>query len=486
MTDKKIDVFENYPVYKSLISLAMPTILGMLVNVFYNMVDTFFVGQTGDPNQVAAVSLTMPIYLLLMAFGNIFGIGGASYISRNLGMKQFDKVKKISSFGFYASIIVGFISMAVFLIFMPFILKISGASENTYQFSKDYLMIVAFGAPFVVNQMAMGQIVRSEGAAKESMIGMMIGTIVNIILDPIMILSMNMGVAGAALATIIGNACSTVYYIWHILRKKSLLSVSIKDFSMQSDILKNVLSIGIPVSINNILMSASNILINNYAAGYSDSLVAGLGVAQRLFTLVILIFIGLGQGIQPFIGYNFAAKNYKRMNAAIKLSCLISVITGTLLLILSLIFAKQSVRLFIDNREVIDYGVTILIACYSVAPIIGFQFIFMSTFQALGKALPSLVLSLSRQGIAFIPALIIGTKLFGINGIIWSQPIADVVSIILATIMYIYIYRKMKKQALEEEADNTSSKNNNEESKLQDNKNDSISVKKEPAYNEIN
>lgn len=485
MTDKKIDIFENYPVYKSVFALAMPTILGMLVNVFYNMVDTFFVGQTGDPNQVAAVSLTMPIYLLLMAFGNIFGIGGASYISRNLGAKQFDKVKKISSFGFYASIIVGFISMAIFLIFMPFILRISGASENTYQFSKDYLVIVAFGAPFVVNQMAMGQIVRSEGAAKEAMIGMMIGTVVNIILDPIMILSMNMGVAGAALATIIGNACSSVYYVWHILRKKSLLSVSFKDFSMQSDILKNVFAIGIPVSINNILMSASNILINNYAAGFGDNLVAGLGVAQRLFTLVILVFVGLGQGIQPFIGYNFAAKNYKRMNASIKLSCLISVITGTVLLIFSFIFSSQLVKLFINDVEVIDYGVKILIASYSMAPIIGFQFIFMSTFQALGRALPSLVLSLSRQGIAFIPAIIIGTKLFGINGIIWSQPIADAVSVIIAASMYIYIYKKMKNQAIKKEENNSSKKDieNIENNNLQDN---NISVKKEPAYNEIN
>ena len=455
MTDQKIELFENYPVSKALITLALPTILGMLVNVFYNMVDTFFVGQTGDSNQVAAVSLCMPIYLLLMAFGNIFGIGGGSYISRKLGIKDYDSVKKISSFSFYASIIVGFVSMAIYIIFMKDILKISGASPNTYQFSKDYLMIVAFGAPFVVNQMAMGQIVRAEGSSKEAMIGMMIGTVVNIVLDPIMILYMNMGVAGAALATIIGNACSTFYYIYHIVRKKSFLSIHFKDFSMNKDILANVFSIGIPVSINNILMSASNVLINNFAAAYSDNVVAGLGVAQRIFTLVILVFIGLSQGLQPFVGYNFAAKNYKRMNSAIKLSCVISVIIGFLLLGLSLIFGRWSVSVFINNEEVIDYGVKFLVASYAIAPIIGFQFVFMSTFQALGKSIPSLVLSLSRQGIAFVPTILIGTKLFGINGIIWSQPIADIVSVALATVMYIYIYRKMKKKAMEEENNNT-------------------------------
>ncbi|ASJ21646.1 MATE family efflux transporter [Brachyspira hampsonii] len=455
MTDKKIELFENYPVHKALMTLALPTILGMLVNVFYNMVDTFFVGKTGDPNQVAAVSLCMPIYLLLMAFGNIFGIGGGSYISRKLGAKDYESVKKISSFAFYASIIVGFISMAVYLIFMKDILKISGASPNTYQFSKNYLIIVAFGAPFVVNQMAMGQIVRAEGSSKEAMIGMMIGTVVNIVLDPIMILYMNMGVAGAALATIIGNACSTVYYIYHILRKKSFLSIHVKDFSLHQDILINVFSIGIPVSINNILMSASNILINNLAAGYSDNVVAGLGVAQRIFTLVILVFIGLSQGLQPFVGYNFASKNYKRMNSAIKISCVVSVVIGCLLLGLSLIFGRWSVGVFINNEEVIDYGVKFLVASYAIAPIIGFQFVFMSTFQALGKSIPSLVLSLSRQGIAFIPTILIGTKLFGINGIIWSQPIADIVSVALATVMYIYIYKKMKRKALEEENNNS-------------------------------
>ena len=458
MIDKKIELFENYPVHKALLTLALPTILGMLVNVFYNMVDTFFVGQTEDPNQVASVSLCMPIYLLLMAFGNIFGIGGGSYISRKLGAKDYDSVKKISAFAFYASIIIGFISMAVYLIFMKDILKISGASQNTYQFSKDYLVIVALGAPFVVNQMAMGQIIRSEGSSKEAVIGMMIGTVVNIVLDPIMILYMNMGVAGAALATIIGNACSTAYYIYHILRKKSFLSIHFKDFSMPKDILINVFSIGIPVSINNILMSASNVLINNLAAGYNDNVVAGLGVAQRIFTLVILVLIGLSQGLQPFIGYNFAAKNYKRMSDSIKMSCVVSVVIGSILLGLSLIFGRWSVGVFINNEEVIDYGVKFLVASYTVAPIIGFQFVFMSTFQALGKSIPSLILSLSRQGIAFVPAILIGTKLFGINGIIWSQPIADIVSVALATVMYIYIYKKIKRRALEEE------KNNNENS----------------------
>ena len=444
--DKKIDIFENYPVYKALITLALPTILGMLVNVFYNMVDTFFVGQTNDPNQVAAVSLTMPIYLVLMSFGSIYGIGGASYISRSLGARNYDKAKQVSSFAFFASVITGFVCMIVFLLFLNNILKLSGASQNTYKFAKDYLLIVAFGAVFVVCQMSLGQIVRSEGSSKEAMIGMMLGTIINIILDPIMILYMNMGVAGAALATIIGNASSTLYYIWHIAKKSSFLSIRLKDFSLSKDILNNVFSIGFPVFMNNVLISIANILINNFASRYNDNVVAGLGVSQRIFMLVLLVFIGLGQGVQPFIGYNFASKNYKRMNASIKLSCLFSFVSGIIFLIFAFIFSKELIAIFIKNDEVIEYGSKFLIAAYSAAPIIGFQFIFISTFQALGKALPSLILSVCRQGIAFVPAIYFGTKFFGINGIIWSQPIADVVSILLSGGMYIYIYITTKKK----------------------------------------
>ena len=444
--DKKIDIFENYPVYKALITLALPTILGMLVNVFYNMVDTFFVGQTNDPNQVAAVSLTMPIYLVLMSFGSIYGIGGASYISRSLGARNYDKAKQVSSFAFFASVITGFVCMIVFLLFLNNILKLSGASQNTYKFAKDYLLIVAFGAVFVVCQMSLGQIVRSEGSSKEAMIGMMLGTIINIILDPIMILYMNMGVAGAALATIIGNASSTLYYIWHIAKKSSFLSIRLKDFSLSKDILNNVFSIGFPVFMNNVLISIANILINNFASRYNDNVVAGLGVSQRIFMLVLLVFIGLGQGVQPFIGYNFASKNYKRMNTSIKLSCLFSFVSGIIFLIFAFIFSKELIAIFIKNDEVIEYGSKFLIAAYSVAPIIGFQFIFISTFQALGKALPSLILSVCRQGIAFVPAIYFGTKFFGINGIIWSQPIADVVSILLSGGMYIYIYITTKKK----------------------------------------
>lgn len=441
---KKIEIFENYPIHKALITLAIPTILGMLVNVFYNMVDTFFVGKTGDPNQVTAVSLTMPIYLILMSFGSLYGIGGASYISRSLGNKDYDRVSKISSFVFYSSIVTGILAgFLVFTLIDPILLKI-GTDNDTYQFSKDYLLIVSLGAIFVIAQMSMGQVVRSEGAAKEAMIGMVLGTIVNIILDPIMILYMKMGVAGAALATIIGNACSTLYYIWYIIYKSSFLSVKLKNFSINFKIITSVLAVGFPVALNNALINIANVYINKYASLYGNNVVAALGISMRIFMLVILVFIGLSQGVQPFIGYNYAAKNYRRMKGAIKLACLFSFSMGVIFVAFSLIFSKSLISIFIKNEEIIDYGSKFLIAAYSIAPILGFEFIIMSTFQALGKMWPSLILSVCRQGIAFVPAVKIGTALFGIYGIMWAQPIADICSVIVAFVMYLYFFKDIK------------------------------------------
>ncbi|HOS29299.1 MAG TPA: MATE family efflux transporter [Treponemataceae bacterium] len=443
--EKRIALFETIPVPKAVLTLALPTVMGMMVSVVYNMVDTFFVGQTGDPNQVAAVSLTMPLFLLLMAIGNIFGIGGGAHISRLLGQRKYDEVKKVSSTCLYTASAFGFAAMLFFLIFMPGILKIAGTSGQTYGFAKDYLFYIALGAPLVVLSVALGQIVRSEGAAKESMRGMMAGTIVNIILDPIMILWLKMGVSGAAIATIIGNAVSVLFYLLHMLKSHSLLSLSPKHIEIQSRILAPVFAIGIPVSIGNILMSISNVVLNNFVASYGDTVVAGMGISGRLFTIAIMLFIGIGQGIQPLIGYNFASKNYARMNKTIVFSSAVCVICGIILLTLTMLFREQVVALFIDNDEVVKYGAMIIRAQMLSSPVLGLMFIFLNTFQALGKALPSLILTISRQGFVFIPVLFISNSLFGLQGIIYAQPSADIFSTVLAAVMYLIIFRSIKK-----------------------------------------
>lgn len=442
----KNDVFVKYSVPRAVATLAIPTMLSMLITIFYNMADTLFVGKTGDPNQVAAVSLATPVFLIIMAVGNIFGIGGSAFISRSLGEGKEEKVKQISSFCFYGCIGAGIIMMVLFLVGMPVILQLVGAKAETIDFTRDYLTYIAYGAVFVVIANAFGNVVRGEGAAKASMIGMMLGTVVNIILDPIMILAMNMGVAGAAIATIIGNICSTVFYIYYLTRKTQILSISPKHFKAGAGIMGGVFAIGIPACLNNVLMSTSNIILNNFLIEYGNNAVAGMGVAMKANIMVVLLQLGLGMGIQPLVGYAYGAGDHKKLVKITKFAIMCQIIIGTLLTVIYLLFTQQIVETFIDNQEVVDFGVNMLRALMISGPFIGIMFVFSFSFQAMGKAVPALVLSISRQGLVFLPVLIISSKLFGLDGLVFSQPIADIFSLFISLAMFVVISKNMRKR----------------------------------------
>ena len=265
------DLFEKTSVPKAVALMAIPTIVTMLVVVIYNMADTFFIGQTGDAMQVAAVSLATPVFMVFMALGNLFGIGGSSAISRALGEKNEQRARHISAFCCYGSLGVGILMTLIFILFMDGILKMIGASPATIDYARQYLTFVAIGAPFVMFGTAYGNIVRGEGAAKESMIGNLIGTITNIILDPIMILWLGWGVSGAAVATVLGNVAACIFYLYYLLHKKeTVLSIKPSDFQWKNRIASGVFSIGIPASLNNILMSCANILLNKVLISYGD------------------------------------------------------------------------------------------------------------------------------------------------------------------------------------------------------------------------
>lgn len=437
------DIFEKYPVPKAVFTMATPTMLGMLVTIFYNMADTFFIGKTNDPNQVSAVSLATPVFMLLMALGNIFGVGGSSFISRALGQGNNEKVKKISSFCFYGCVVSGLVIGVCFGFAIDTILQLIGASENTYNLAKDYLRTLFVGAIFIVTSFALGNLVRGEGNAKVSMVGMMIGTIVNIVLDPIMILSLNMGVAGAGIATVIGNVCSVIFYMVYFLKGNTKLSISPKDFKIQG-IIGGVLLIGIPASFNNLLMSVSNIILNIYLKDYGDYAIAGMGVAMKANMLVVLLQLGLASGTQPLVGYNFGAENYTRMKKIMNFSMCVNVIIGVVLTIIYLIFTDNIVMMFIKDVQVVEYGSKMLRALMLSGALIGIMFIFSFSFQAMGKAIPSLILSISRQGLVFLPVLVIFSKLLGLDGIIYAQPIADLCSLIISLIMFVAISKDFK------------------------------------------
>lgn len=438
------DLFEKAPVPKAVATMAVPTMISMLVVVIYNMADTFFIGQTKDPLQVAAVSLATPVFMIFMALGHLFGIGGSSAISRALGERRKDRAWHISSFCCYGLLGLGVMVAVISVLGMEQILHLIGASENTIGFARQYLTIISIGAPTIMFSTAFANILRGEGASRESMIGNLLGTIVNIILDPVMILGLGWGVSGAALATIIGNIAACFFYISYYLRGKSMLSIHVKDFKMGDGIAASVAAIGIPASLNNILMSFANIILNQALVGYGDTPVAAMGVALKSNMLVVLLQIGLCVGIQPLIGYNYGSGNKKRLMQVFRFTGVVSVIMGMLLTLFMIIARKTMIQVFINDAEVVSYGIRMVVALQLSAPFIGILFLCINTIQGMGKALPSLILTVCRQGLIFIPLIFILNAMLGLDGVIYAQPAADYLSILVGIMICVHLFRSME------------------------------------------
>lgn len=458
--EKREQIFSSYPIPKAVAALAVPSILSSIVNVIYNMADTYFVSLMKDTNATAAVSITMPVFLFFVAFGNIFGVGGSAYISRSMGEGKKEKVKKISSFSIFSSILAGVILLALILVFIkPLINALGATNDAVYNYGYDYLKYIAIGGPMIVTSITASNLVRGEGGAKESMIGMMIGTVTNIILDPIMILALDMGVGGAAIATVIGNVASVVYYAVYLMRGNSILSCNPARFSVKEGIARNVIPIGVPAAINNILMSVSNIILNNFMEDYGSEAIAALGIAMKVNMLIVFVQMGTGIGVQPLIGYSYGAKNLERLKKTMRFTMLCTFITGTVLTILYFIFTADIINIFNGegNQLVTDYGVKILRGLNLAGPFIGIMFTYNFAFQGMGKSIPSLVLSLGRQGLIFLPLLILMSKFVGFDGIVYAQSTADLVCILLAIIMFSAIKSKMKKDPVyySQKANNT-------------------------------
>ena len=461
MAKDNTKIFSEYKIPKAVATLALPAMLGMLINIVYNLADTFFVGQTGDANQVSAVSVAMPLFLFFLALGNLFGVGGCAFISRSLGEGNRDKIKAISSFCIYTGIGVSLILAAIFLIVRKPMLYLAGASDNSIGFASDYLFWISLGAPFIVTSINVCNLIRGEGAARDSMTGMVIGQITNIILDPIFILhtgdrlfgfslpfGLGMGVSGAAIATVLGNIVSVLYFLIYFLRGKSILSITPERYTLKDGIPKGVVSVGAPAALTNLLMSMSTVVINMFLSNYGDTAVAAMGVAMKANMLVVMLQLGLAQGIQPLIGYCYGAKNYTRMNKSIRFGIICNIIIGTTLTAFYMFARRWVIGAFIDNREVVEYGVKMLTALMSSGAVLGILFIINFSFQGMGKGMQSLLLAVGRQGFVYLPALFIMDKLIGLEGIIWAQPAADFICIIASIIMYNIVLKNLKKQAI--------------------------------------
>ena len=451
MRDSKATIlFEKASVSQAVLKSALPAMAAMLMTLIYNLADTFFVGQTHDAYQVAAVSLAMPVFLLFMAVGTVFGMGGTSVISRALGQGQTDYAKKVCAFCMWGCVIIGIGMAALFMVFMDSILALVGASEGTWEYAKSYLMIVSISGPFLLISSAFSNIVRAEGKSAEAMMGQLLGNLLNVILDPIMILALGWNIIGAAIATVIGNIVGAGYYILYFVRGKSDLSVRIKELSLPGKVCAPVCSIGIPAALGSVLMSISQIIINSQLAQYGDMAVAGMGVAMKVVTITGMVCIGLGQGVQPLLGYCVGAKLWERFKKAFRFAMLFALALGAALTAICYLFTNQIVSAFLSDPDAYSYAVEFSRILLTTSSLFGVFYVLVNTLQAMGAATPALIINLSRQGIIFIPALFILQTAVGINGLIWAQPVADALSIGLAAILYVRVSRKMMFPAAQE------------------------------------
>lgn len=446
--EKSLDVFNNMSVPQAVIQNAIPAMIAMLMVLIYNLADTFFIGQTHNAWQIAAVSLATPVFLMFMSVGTVFGIGGTSVISRAMGEGKTDYAKKVCSFCMWACVAVGIVMSALFLLFMDSILSIVGASEDTWEYAKSYLTIVSCSGVFVLITNCYSNILRAEGQATKAMIGQIIGNLLNIVLDPIMILGFGWNITGAAIATVIGNTAAAGYYIAYFLRGKSSLSIHIRDFSVKEKICQNVLVIGIPASLASVLMSISQIIMNGLMAGYGDMAIAGIGVAMKVTMITGMIAMGIGQGIQPLLGYCVGAKTWERYKKIMQFSMWFAFLLGFIMTVFCYLFTNQIVSVFLTEESAFDYAVQFARILLSTSTLFGVFYVLTNALQAMGAAVSSLVINLSRQGLIYIPALFILKAVVGINGLVWAQPVADLLSIGLAVALYAITLKKTSQKVL--------------------------------------
>ena len=451
---KNKQLLETAPVLKAVLALEIPTVISQLITVVYNMADTFFIGQVGDPNQVAAASVCLPLFMLLTGMANLFGIGGASLISRCLGEGNNEKARKASAFSIWTAAFVALVYGILIYAFRGTLFPLVGADEATYGFCCQYAFwVITIGAVPTVLSAAFAHLVRSEGYSRQASFGVALGGILNCVLDPLFISVFHMEIAGAAIATLLSNAIAAGYFILLIRKKRKsiVLSLNPRDYTIRQGIPSEVMLVGLPSAIMNICGVLSNIFMDRLMSSYSDEALAGIGIAKKVDMLNYAISTGLSQGVIPLIGYNYSAKNYKRMMSAVKTTIAISIGIAVASTAFLLTGANHIVRAFINDPQTVMYGSRFQRIICVTGPLIPVSMVIITMFQAVGKKAVPTVLSTLRKGGVDIPAMILLNSLAGVYGIVWATPVADVVSMIVAVICFIPFWKGLRQKMSEQD-----------------------------------
>lgn len=441
--NRKTELLGSAPIAKALLAMGIPTMIGMMINALYNLVDAYFVGGLGT-SQMGAISVTFPLGQAVVGLGLLFGNGAASYISRLLGRGDKESADRVASTALYGSISVGAVVILCAVIFLHPILRLLGATKSIMPYAVTYAGIYVMSSIFNVFNVTMNNIVTSEGAAKTTMCALLAGALLNMVLDPVFIYTLGYGVAGAAAATAISQVFSTLVYLWYIFSKKSVFSFSIKKCSFSQRIMSEIFKIGIPTLIFQLLTSLSITLINMQARKYGDSVIAGMGAVTRIISMGSLMVFGFIKGFQPIAGYSYGAKKYDRLQEAIKTSILWSTIFCVIFGLVMALFPAVIISQFTKgDAEMIRVGQSALRANGFSFLLFGFYTVYSSLFLALGKAGEGFILGACRQGLCFVPVILLLPHIWGLGGILYAQPAADVISAAIAVAMAVSLHREL-------------------------------------------
>ncbi len=439
--DKRIYILSEEKPVIAVTKLGVPLIAGMFIMVLYNLVDTYFIGLLHDDYQLAAVNLAYPVMMISIAISNMIGTGCSSLIARSLGSGNIEKANHTVTAGFLLTVINSFIVTAAGLIFLPAIISGLGAKENTALYTRQYVLVILLGSIFTMGSYTFGQLLRSEGSVKYSIAGMIAGTITNIVLDPVFIFTLGLKIRGAAIATILGNAVSMTVSLLFYLKGKSLLRPSLKYLKPTAEILKEIFWVGVPATLETLLTSMAYIVNNNLAVNYGELTVAAMGIAQKLLSLGNYVYQGFAAGTQPIMGYNYGAKNYRRMINVLKAGLI--VVSGTELFIMLIygIFAPALIGIFTETPTVIKIGSKVLRTIMFILPFVGAVSMSRMSFQAMGKPQYAFAITLVRQLILYIPLLLLLNRRFGFSGMIWAQPVTELIMMSVSVILLYGIIR---------------------------------------------
>ena len=439
------ELFATAPVPKAILSLAVPTVISQLVFVIYNIADTFFIGQLGDPDQVAAATIALPFFIFGAAFSNLFGIGGSGVIARNLGIGNAERAKKVASFCLWTALGLAIVYSIFMSIFHTGIFYALGANKASFGYCEEYVFwTIELGTPIAIFGLTFAHLFRSEGYSKQAGFGSAAGGIINIILDPIFIFGLDMEIVGAAIATFLSHVFVVAYFIILYIRKRKKMTIDISPryYSGKDKILSDVITVGLPSFLMSFLAAASNAMTTHLMGVYSNEAIAGMGIAKKIDSIAFGISQGMAQGVLPLIAFNFGSGNKERMNKVIRTAFLYTVVIGLGGLAFLFFGAVPLSRSFINDAVTVDYAAQFLKIFSIACPLMAVNFMIINVFQATGKKLAPLILSFMRKGAMDIPLMILFSRLIGESGIVLATPVSEIIGLAACAIVIVFMRRK--------------------------------------------